>query len=66
MSNNEWVTIEGTLARHSDKAFCVNTGSNNIWVPKSLCRNIEATPFIPDSPISFEMQQWQAEEKGLI
>ncbi len=66
MSNDEWVTIEGSLVTDSDKAYCVDVGDGGIWVPISLCRNVDAAPGVPNSPITFEILQWQAEEKGLI
>ena len=62
MSNDEWVTIEGVLVQSSDLAYCVDVGDSGIWVPISLCRNVEELGGV----ITFEILQWQAEEKGLI
>lgn len=58
MGGNEKVEIAASQVRETDKAYLINDGENDIWVPKSQVTWLDEK--------TIEMPEWLAKDKGLI
>lgn len=60
MAGNDYVTIDCDVKHDTDSAFLIDTGDEEIWIPKSQCAGGER------GDTSLEIREWLALEKGLI
>lgn len=63
-SDSETIEIAGDIVRETEKAWLVNDGTKDVWLPKSQC---EFTPSqrTHESGV-FDVPLWLAKDKGLI
>lgn len=54
--------FEGMLLHETKMAYLVADGDNEIWLPKSLCQDVD----IKADMITLTISQRLAEEKGLV
>lgn len=59
--DNEPVTIECSKLHETDKAWLIDDGDQQVWVPKSQCRMRQTGP-----TYELTLPEWLAKEKGLI
>jgi hypothetical protein len=55
--SSDLVDIACTLKHETAKAYLVNDGSKDVWVPKSKCEYVHGVLVLPS---------WLAKDKGLI
>jgi len=59
--------IRGILIKESEKARLVKTGGREVWIPRSLTKNI--TKFFPDKnsyrECTLDVEDWFLEKEGL-
>ena len=60
---DDYVVLDADFIRESEKAILVkNASGQEVWVPKSQCRNIDGKI---GGSVSFEMREWLCDEKDL-
>ena len=64
VGNDELTIIDATFIHETDLAYLIKVTDDEEWIPKSLCFDAEIDH--GDGTISFDMKQWQAEERGWI
>ena len=63
-THDETFEIAGDIVHETDKAWLVNDGTKDVWLPKSQC---EFTPSRGNVLHGvFDVPVWLAREKGLI
>lgn len=57
--------FEGEIKHETEKAYLVNDGTQEIWIPKSQVGN-NGPIEMPSGLHGFDIPEWLAEEKGLV
>jgi hypothetical protein len=65
MTTPELVDISAILKHETERAYLINDGGEDVWVPKSQVEKYAATNNGP-SVFIFTMPRWLAHDKGLI
>jgi hypothetical protein len=60
---NELVDLTAVRKAETDKAWLLDFGDEALWIPKSQC---EVEPNRDGKTVTVTMEQWKAEEKGLV
>lgn len=68
MSDSKLVDISAELKHETDRAYLINDGTSDVWLPKSQVEKAEVrAEGIPRQTIfEFTMPEWLAKDKGLI
>jgi len=65
MSKSDLIDIVVQLKAETDKAWLVNDGTKDVWVPKSQCKLYKDAPLGRNEKI-LTLPEWLAHEKELI
>ena len=61
MAKTDLTVITGDLKHETDKAWLVNDGDKEYWLPKSQCE----AELISGDTYEFSIPEWLAEDKGI-
>lgn len=63
MSKSDLIDIDVDLKHETAKAYLVNAGGDDVWIPKSQCE-FEMGDKPPSGKLT--LPEWLAENKGLV
>jgi hypothetical protein len=66
MGKYDPVEFCGEMKHETDKAYLVDDGANEVWIPKSQCMDVVQIGGALSSEYEFTIPEWLAKEKGII